>query len=385
MLPISRLPPKIFAAYGLLAVLCIIFVFTQTWADINSSQELGFSDTRSYIAIANCPIFEVCDIGRLYPNHHLERWLPNVLAGELTKILGIELHRTYLTLMWIILIASVLICIWVRESHANSIILISTIIFFPYIFRSFFFAPAMIADALFMFAVISLVLSIAHSNAKLLYLACILGPFCRQTGLIFIPIIIIAGLYGKLPVRETSAGGILIAAMFFLNQYISQKIYGAMPESTISHAFGLFQWIKDGSNLDESAVFISRLGFFFILLAPVLLIHRSPGRTKLAIICFLLLAIQPLMAGPSITGGNIQRLLAFGVPFIYLSLPQSEVKATNDLLYYVFFSGILSLHHNYAMIFNQRIYFWVSIIVFVFSFVLFKLNSTSGSAISAAQ
>ena len=385
MLLISRLPPKIFAAYGMLAVLCILFIFTQTWADVNSSQQLGFSDTRSYIAVANCPIFEVCNIGKLYPNHHLERWLPNVLAGELSKILSIELHRTYLTLVWFILIVSVLICIWVRESHANSIILISTIIFFPYIFRSFFFAPEMIADVLFMFAITSLVLSIAHSNAKLLYLACILGPFCRQTGLIFIPIIIIASYYGKLPARKSSVGSMLIAAMFCLNQYIAQRIYGAMPESTINHAFGLFRWIKDDSNSGDSAVFITRLLFFFMLLAPALIIKRSSVGTKLASICFLLLAMQPLMAGPDITGGNIQRLLAFGVPFIYLSLPQGEVNATNGLLYYVLFNYILSLHHNYAMIFNQRIYFCASIAIFVFSFVLFKFDRTNESATSGTQ
>jgi len=372
----SHISSKDFSAYCFLGFLFILFVFTQNWTDIDSSQLLGFSDTRSYVAIANCPALEVCKIGELYPNHHLERWLPNVAAGTVSKISGMGLYRSYLSILWLLLLSAVLMCVTANSSHSNRAVIIATIIFFPYGFRSYFFAPAMIADAAFLLATISLTLSIAHRNIKLLFFSCILGAVSRQTSVIFIPIIFAAIYHDKLPLRQGGISCLSIAIIGLGNQYVAHKLFGTTPASTIEHALGLFDWLKAGLNWEESKEFFTRGAFFILLLSPALVIQYDTKCIPLAAVCFLLLAIQPLLAGPEITGGNIPRLLAYGVPFIYLALLREQVGM--KLLYYIFVIWILSLHHNYATVFNQNQYLVASFTVAGMSLVLFKLERFLG-------
>lgn len=64
---------------------------------------------------------------------------------------------------------------------------------------------------------------------------------------------------------------------------------------------------------------------------------------------FFIINIQPLISGPIITSGNIQRLGALGIPFLLPIIIQKE-KEKIEYLLFIILNIILSFHHRFSIL-----------------------------------
>ena len=59
--------------------------------------------------------------------------------------------------------------------------------------------------------------------------------------------------------------------------------------------------------------------------------------------------LQPIAGGPLITSGNIQRLSAFGIPFL-IPLLAEDTQIKRQLLFVIIFV-VMSMHHHFSVMF----------------------------------
>ena len=82
------------------------------------------------------------------------------------------------------------------------------------------------------------------------------------------------------------------------------------------------------------------------------------------------------MGGPLVTGGNIQRLCAFGIPFL---IPLLENKShTKNNIIFIFTFIFMSMHHHFSFIYYITNNFYIfGLIVFLgalISIISFKIT-----------
>ena len=91
---------------------------------------------------------------------------------------------------------------------------------------------------------------------------------------------------------------------------------------------------------------------------------------------FLIINLQPIIAGPFITSGNIQRLAALGIPFLIPIIINSNL---NKIYYYIFIflCFISSLHHKFSILYlisYSQIYFEIILICILIITLIIKLK-----------
>ena len=82
------------------------------------------------------------------------------------------------------------------------------------------------------------------------------------------------------------------------------------------------------------------------------------------IIFFLIINIQPLISGPLITSGNIQRLGALGIPFLIPIIIQNKNRKKDSIIF-ILLNILLSFHHRFSII-NK-----IEFSIFIFETILF--------------
>ena len=359
--------------YLIAATMIALFWLTQSIVERETYQSFGFSDTKSYIAISECRSFPSCShLGNEgnYAHHHLQRWLPNLLVGSFSRNLSIDLEEAYLFFQAGVLLLFLYLTALMRVNVATKVVIFATILFFPYGFRSYFFAPPMIADSLFFLACFMVAISIFNSNFKLLFTALILAGFSRQTAMLLIPLITVFFWFGKIRLNAAIASVVLLAGIFIFNNHMGSIFYGTSSSSLLRHVVGIFS----PATLDSWMSFLSRVLFFFLLLTPLLLFKYSKEAITIFLFCLLVLASQPILAGPEIAGGNILRLMAYSVAFIpMLFMGRSGVNIKATFLFVLLFV-VNSLHHNYSILPSQKIYLSLVLCSSVFAMIIFRLS-----------
>lgn len=357
-----RLYPSTDAArYSAFAiVLFVFFLGTQNYVDANAVIAVGFGDTETYIAIAEC--LKDRDCGQLheyFPSHRLARWLPNIAAGYISEIGHLSLPHTYRLLVLGLMLASTFLIAGLSVPLGAKQAYLALVLLAPYGFRSCFFAPAMIADALFYFCVLVVVYALIERKYFALLAALVVACFCRQTTALLVPILLACSFFRLLSLQQAIiAGGVVIVGLI-VNQILTTMLFGATVHSTIYHLYGVFQWASSAGNLGELAGFLGAFVLLPAILAPVLLLNRERMCSWLVMVAVVLFALQPLLAGPAITGGNAPRLLAYCVPFVgllFLNRPQASIGL------FVGAMLLLSLHYNYSVLGN-RLAFGVLVIL----------------------
>jgi len=362
------------AFYLIAATMIMVFWVTQSVVDRETYQSFGFSDTKSYIAVAECRSFPSCShLGAEgnYAHHHLQRWMPNLLVGSFSRNLSIDLEVTYLVFQMGVALLLLYLTNLIRVDVAAKVVIFATILFFPYGLRSYFFAPPMLADSLFFLACFMFAISIFNSNFKLFFAALILAGFSRQTAILFIPLIVVFFWFGKIRLNTTIVSVALLAGIFIFNNHLGSIFYGASSSSLLRHVVGIFS----PAPFDSWMSFISRGLLFFLLLTPLLLYKFSKKFVTIFLFSVLVFASQPILAGPEITGGgNLVRLMAFSVAFIpILFMDGAGVNIKVTFLFVLLFV-VNSLHHNYSILQSQKVYLSLVICSSVLTMIIFRLS-----------
>jgi hypothetical protein len=225
------------------------------------------------------------------------------------------------------------------------------------------------------------ILAIHNEDEKYLWTSIFLSVFSKQTAIMMVPILITSSyfipFFRKLLIRFTIIA--LLLFLFFL--IFTKQIFGSDPGSSLLfHVNGLYRWVKNPFVYGTYEFFRS-FGFFMITLSPLLLLRLSFKNVPIVFIGFFYISLQPILAGPDLTGSNAARLIAYSLPFIgMLALEKKQTFFT--VLLIVFLLLLNSLHHWYSNLITNdavtyfgrnilRIEIYGAIVFSTFIFVLF--------------
>ena len=364
------------AFYMIAICLLMYFFLTQIIVDPLIYQETGFQLTNNYFAISNCVSFPNCKyLGEDYGQHQLQRWLPNVLVGIFSELTSIDLKNSYLFFQIGIILYFTYLSSIIRVDVPVKIIIFSSVLFFPYGFRLFFYAPAMLVDSVFFLSCFMFAVSVINKKNGLFFTALIFASFSRQTSILLIFLIFVFYMYGKINIKESFWGSLLLLILFLLNNYLALLFFEANSSSLLKHITGIFMHVS----FDNLIGFVSRGLLFFVLLTPFVLFRIKRNYVIMFLFSVSILASQPILAGPGITGENIIRLMAYSVAFSPILFMRKKIKTFSFITFvFVLLSMINSLHHNYSILTSQKMYLVVILFSFFVSIIfilIIKLNN----------
>jgi hypothetical protein len=140
----------------------------------------------------------------------------------------------------------------------------------------------------------------------------------------------------------------------------------------LNHIKGFGDWARllEGDHIATSS-FI-RLFLFLFLLTPLMLVAKRES-FEIPAVGFFLLAAQPVLAGPFVTGDNIQRLISYAVPFVLLVKLKARGLALTALS--VTLIVLMSLHHHFSKTYIEQPVFWALTVFLLGSIPLFAVAS----------
>lgn len=365
------------ATFFLLALsLSLLFVWTAHPFTYEQAVVWGFPDVIEYMAVATAPNFEsLHNLSLAHAMHRLERWPLHFVVGRLAIALDgnvWELERVFVLLgmgLVYLLIASL------RTGLGQKIAMFALLIFCPYTFRQYYAIPGMLSDCFFYVAILGLAVGMWKKQWLLLTFSLCCACFLRQTGALLLPIVLIYCWIDKVHLAKAVSVLSLGCAAFGLSKLLS--VWAFVPISggyVAMHMLGFFFWMAHNPQWLDFVDFLGRYVLMLFSLSPLLLlVHRLSGRDWMFIDFFFFLHTQPLLAGPEVSGSNVDRLAIYGLPFLALLLIEGSQQMRLVCLFVVLMF-IESLLPNFSIlrgIINPRIYF-VSAVLLVASISLWS-------------
>ena len=358
------------AKYRLISlVLILLFIATSHVFKYSEAILNGFTDIETYYFVAQNGIVD--NASTYYPSHHLERWGLHLFIGYIATTLNLDLWTIYKSGVILCLLMSMILIQSLRWNYLQKISALILVIYNPYTFRLYYAAPGIISDCLFYTSILALVVGILNRSNLLIILAITIASIARQTSLILIPILILLHIFNHLSLKLVLLLSMEIICIFVVNKYLTQYLFGEGGGYFVQHAFGLYFWIKSSilqGNIVEPKIvfdFVARYMFFLVGLIPlVLIIGKKYLHYSVFILSFFILHIQPLAGGPVLTSGNIQRLSAFGIPFLLPLLITGQYKKRYIIFSIIF--TIMSFHHNFSILYytSGKFYIFGAIVIF---------------------
>jgi hypothetical protein len=329
----------------------------------------GFSDVVDYMAVANAP-----DLGFMhqfsstYAMHRLERWPLHFLMGRLSSLSSInvwEIERVFVLLgmgIVLVLIGSLRAGLW------QKLAIYSLLIFSPYAFRQYYAVPGMLSDCLFYVAMVGFAVGMWSARWRLTLISLCCACFVRQTGILLLPILVIYCFVEKVDLKKSFVAMALGLGSFLTSKLASYLVFTSVPGDYVAmHTLGIFFWIQESPQWMDLIDFLGRYGLMLLSLSPILLLaNRLSRRDWMYIAFFFFMHAQPLLAGPSMSGSNVDRLAIYGLPFLALLLAQgsNQAKLVGIFVALVFVESLLpnfSILHGVAY---PRIFF-VSVVLLI--------------------
>lgn len=360
-------------AYAFLALLLsAVFILTANPFTYEQAITRGFSDVIDYMAVANAP-----DLGSMHQfslthaMHRLERWPLHFLMGRLSSLSSInvwEIERVFVLLgmgITLVLIGSLRAGLW------QKLAIYSLLIFSPYAFRQYYAIPGMLSDCFFYVAIVGLAVGMWKKYWVLITLSIYCACFLRQTGVLLLPLIAIFCFIEK----ESYQKGIIVIALgiisFGASKLLSFLVFEPVSGGYVAmHTLGFIFWFSENPQWQDLIDFLGRYGLMLLTLSPILLlinrIDRLTTRDWMYVAFFFFLHSQPLMAGPSVSGSNVDRLAIYGLPFLGLLLVEgsNQRKLVGIFVALVFLESLLP---NFSILYGviQPRIFFVSIVLLV--------------------
>lgn len=343
-------------AYVFLALLLsAVFLFTAYPLTYEQAITRGFSDVIDYMAVANAPdLASIHEFSLAHAMHRLERWPLHFLMGRLSPLFGINvwgIERVFVLLgmcTTLVLVASLRAGMW------QKLAIYSLLIFSPYAFRQYYAVPGMLSDCFFYVAIVGLAVGMWEKRWALIMISVCMACFIRQTGVLLLPLIGIFCFVEKINLRK---GAVVIALGFMsfgLSKLLSYIVFEPVSGGYVAmHTLGVFFWLTENPQWLDLIDFLGRYGLMLMTLSPMLLlINRLNYRDWMYVAFFFFLHTQPLLAGPAVSGSNVDRLAIYGLPFLGLLLidGSDQVKWVGLFIALIFLESLLPnfsiLHHT---------------------------------------
>ena len=311
----------------------------------------SFFDMNSYLAIASIESpYELKLLLSQFPYYHLERWIPHYVVGFFIKLCNASPFEVYRNFLYLLLLFNIFLVYQIRTKVLNRICYLGFILLAPYTFISWLYAPAMFADALFFTAVIALSVGLINGEMKYFYLAFFLGAISRQTFVLFIPIYLVY-VFCESKNKKYSYKFFLYALLLILSILLVNNFL--LGEDKYNSNFkiltGLYYWILT-PNFQNIGMVTENIGAFLLSICPLMILKSKFRWDYLKLIYFFILASQPILAGPFITGGNAARLISLGIPLLAMQVLSTNIKV-KECIFFLVLIMINCLHHNYSFLF----------------------------------
>lgn len=356
------------ATFFLLALsLSLLFVWTAHPFTYEQAVVWGFPDVIEYMAVATAPNFEsLHNLSLAHAMHRLERWPLHFVVGRLAIALDgnvWELERVFVLLgmgLVYLLIASL------RTGLGQKIAMFALLIFCPYTFRQYYAIPGMLSDCFFYVAILGLAVSMWKKQWLLLTFSLCCACFLRQTGVLLLPIVLMYCWIDRVHLSKAVLVLSFGCAAFGLSKLMTAWAF--VPVSggyVVMHTLGFFFWVVQNPQWLDFVDFFGRYVLMLLSLSPLLLLfHRLSMRDWMFIGFFFFLHTQPLLAGPWVSGSNVDRLAIYGLPF--LSMILIDKKNKNQWIYlFITLIFLESLLPNFSILrgISYPRYFFVSIVI----------------------
>ncbi len=361
-----------------------IFFLTQQFNfDVTYLSLMGFSDSLSYEAIYKCISLKNCnELYTDYASIHLQRWFPHYLIGFINYKLSVPANILYFGFIFILFIYCYYAIYKMNKDDYTFYTFTAFILLNPLSFRQFFYCPYMISDAIFFTSIVIFVSSILSRNSILFFSAVLMSAISRQTALMLLPIMFLLGYYNIFNLRNIIISFLLLIITLMANVFLAFKIFGAESSDTISDMIALKGWstnhntsIMDNISFLENIFYgnemlILYFSFGIIILfnifqnSPIILLRFKKEYLFIMLLGISLILLQPLIAGPKITGENFSRLAVFALPFICLA-SNKKGASLRSIIFIIGLFFLMSLHHNYSILQDK----------FYYGFIVFSITS----------
>lgn len=360
---------QLFMAFGMFLLL---WVSNQCFFFESSYTDKAAGDTRSYYWIAkSIPELHKINI----PHHHAQRFVVPAVIGGSARIAGLrEETGFYLT---VLILSMCILYGWQRliessgYSSPTSLLLMGLFIFNPYALRYPLAFPGMVGDLVFVWSLINVLRSLFSGRAISLIFWMLLMALARQTVIACLPAILLGVLLlpswnrlGNTKILYGMGLVAVVATIYWQTGKIASQF--SFPTSSWQDLWDGIRWYRFAFQWNEFILFFARFTITFWIPLTLLFgglvfgnkIPRSPsGRSEEIVLWVLVVGIcaQPILFGPEITGGNIQRLCNLSLVGVLLLLapwlemtPLSQKGSTARLAAVLLVLWASSLHHLYS-------------------------------------
>jgi hypothetical protein len=337
--------------YGLISLIIIVlFVATAHTYTYTEAIENGFSDIKTYYYVAENGFVE--NSSDKFAQHHLERWGLNVVVGSISKIFNLDIWTVYKGAVIFCMLVVVFLINCLNWDNPRKIIALVLLIYNPYTFRLYYSVPGMINDYVFYTTIVALIVGVLKRSNWIIIFAVTFSAFSRQSSILLIPVLIAFSYYKHISFKLSLILAIELTVIFISNKYLTEQLFGGSNDGYfIAHALGLYFWAVESMSWADSISFFGRYAFFLIGLIPIILVSgKKYSYSIVFVIAFLIMHSQPIAAGPLLTSGNIQRLSAFGIPFL-IPLLAKDIQIIRYLLF-MFIFIVMSMHHHFSLMNN---------------------------------
>lgn len=367
--------------------------------------DITFNDVYSYAEIAeNAPSLPQKQIRF----HHGQRFLFPFVTGLLCNVTGISVEVCFkvvtILLCALIIYSFHMIAELFNLSGYTYAICMILLIFNPYSLRPYISTGGWLTDLVFMLGLSMIMLGLIKLQSVTVLLGILLSSIGRQTSLLCILPTVFWINYGKewrcIGLRQRMYVSFMVAMVpsivYILTGHIAARF--CYKSNNLSHLVGMFYWLNQDFSWFGFFEFVLRGLIAYsiptaIMIGVYLFRERRIRRRDSFILCVLFVIsinLQPILAGPSITEGNLQRLLMISfVPYLMaLSiLVEDSCFLENTKPWLIGLLCVLiipgSFHHIYSFI-GPRLdlrdlfvicHFLVALLVFVFiSIIRFQPN-----------
>ena len=353
-------------------MLLLLWLSNQHFSFANRYTHAIAGDTKGYFWIAtNAPELN----SKKVPQHRAQRFVVPATIGLVARGLGLQeetgFYLTVLAVSFAIIYRWQRLIQWLGYSGTTATAMTAMLIFNPYAFRFCLAFPGMVGDLIFIWSLLHVLDSLLKGQGIFLIFWMTLMALARQTALVCLPAIVFGILFlpsWNKPLRTKIFYSLCLVAVTGLVYQFSRSIAApfSIPTSSWHYLRDGIGWYLFQFDWVTFRTFSLRLAIAFWI--PVTLLlgclalgfkvpHDRSSRTLQILLWILTVSIcaQPILFGPEVTGGNIQRLTVLSLTAALLILaPRLEMTPFSQngsalrigsLLLVLWLS---SLHHVYS-------------------------------------